>query len=557
MAVTRDVVADQAAVPEPGARDRSAGSLRRGVLLALLTPALVVAAFPPVGLWPAILVAFVPMLVAQHRVLPARWSGLGPAIGIGGMFGFHLSPGLVDGGLPALAVLWPVLMAALVAPLFWRSRRFHEATAYRWFLVSAPVAWVALDFLRSTANEVFAATFGYPAYALWDHPALLQPLSVVGINGLELLVLLLNWALAAAVLAGLDRRAGARGGPVLGGRRAVLGLVAVAVLVATWLGTSVALLEDPGPDVTVAAVQTGVDRDLDDSDERYRRDVAQTREAAAQGADLVVWNEKGLGFDPRPDGATGHTRPERTAELVALARETGVHLVIGFGFEDDEGRHHNEVTLLTPEGEFLGVYGKDHPGTFAGDFSDTGGTYPVYDTASGPISTIICYDLDFTDTARHMARVAPGSFATPSADVPSIGQIHYTHLVFRAIENRVAMVKADNEFDSADHRSVRARPAQGGDVRRWSAGHPRRRGAAGLGRVALGVAGGLGGLGLRRRSGRAGGRRVADPPTVRPDLTALHPVRHQPGEVLDELGAIGRSPNAMVSTDVTRLPTRT
>jgi apolipoprotein N-acyltransferase len=421
-----------------------------GVALSLLTPVLVAVAFPPMGIWPAILVAFVPMLVAQHRVLPERWSGLGPAIGLGGMFGFHLSPGLVDGGLPVLAVLWPVLVAALVAPLFWRSRRFHEATGYRWFLVSAPVAWVALDFLRASANEVLAATFGYPSYALWDHPALLQPLSVVGINGLELLVLLVNWAGASLALAAVDRRRAAdRGGPIVGLRRATIGGSIVAVLVVGWLVASVALLDDPAPTVTVAAVQTGVDRDADDSDERYRRDVEQTRVAAAQGAELVVWNEKGLGFDPRPDGATGHTRPERTAELVALARDTGVHLVIGFGFEDEEGRHHNEVTLLTPDGEFLGVYGKDHPGTFAGDFSDTGGTYPVYDTSLGPISTIICYDLDFTDTARHMARGGARLVATPSADVPSIGQVHFTHLVFRAIENRVAMVKADNEFDSA------------------------------------------------------------------------------------------------------------
>ena len=39
--------------------------------------------------------------------------------------------------------------------------------------------------------------------------------------------------------------------------------------------------------------------------------------------------------------------------------------------------------------------------------------------------------------------------ATPSADVPALAYVHYTHLVFRAIENRVSMVKADNEFNSA------------------------------------------------------------------------------------------------------------
>jgi apolipoprotein N-acyltransferase len=216
-------------------------------------------------------------------------------------------------------------------------------------------------------------------------------------------------------------------------------LAVVVVALVAWVGASVAMLEDPAPTVTVAAVQTGVDRDADASPLRYQRDIDQTRLAAQRGADLVVWNEKGLGFDPRRT---------HTAQLRALTAETGVHLVIGFGFDDARGRHHNEVTLLTPGGRFVGVYGKDHPGTFAGDFSDTRGSYPVYRTALGPISTIICYDLDFTDTARRMARGGARLVATPSADVPSIGQVHFTHMVFRAIENRVSMVKADNEFDS-------------------------------------------------------------------------------------------------------------
>jgi apolipoprotein N-acyltransferase len=416
--------------------------LRNGVLLALVTPLLIIAAFR-FGVWPLVWVAFVPMVVAQHRVLPARWSGLGPAIGIGGMFGFHLSPGLVDGGLPVLAVVWPALMALLIAPIVWRSRRFHEATAYRWFLLSAPIGWVALDFLRTRGNEVFAATFGYPAYAMWHHPALLQPVSVFGINGLELLIFLVNWALAGAAIAWLDRGRDAEaadgGRPVVSARQARRGLAVAGVALAAWMAGSLALLHDPVPTVTVAAVQTGVDRDEDASPVRYQRDIDQTRLAASQGAQLVVWNEKGLGFDPRK---------EHTAELKGLAAETGAHLVIGFGFDDAKGRHHNEVTLLTPDGRFVGVYGKDHPGTFAGDFSDTRGAYPVYETALGPISTIICYDLDFTDTARRMARGGARLVATPSADVPSIGEVHFTHMVFRAIENRVSMVKADNEFDS-------------------------------------------------------------------------------------------------------------
>jgi apolipoprotein N-acyltransferase len=438
MAVTDQPVAQEegtAGPPHVGAARRA---LLWGIVLSLLTPLLIIGAFQ-LGIWPLICVAFVPMLVAQHRVLPARWSGLGPAIGIGGMFGFHLSPGLVDGGLPVLAVVWPLLMAAVIAPLFWRSRRFHEATGYRWFLFSGPVAWVALDFLRSQGNAVLAATFGYPGYALWRHPALIQPVTVFGINGLELLLFLVNWALAGAVLAVIDQPSSERTGPRFGGRRASIGVGLAAVAVVAWVVGSVGLLAHPGPDVTVAAVQTGVDRDIERSPLRYERDIAQTRLAAAQGAQLIVWNEKGLAFDPRK---------EHTAELRQLAHDTGAYLAIGFGFKDSHGHRLNQVTVLRPDGRFLGPYGKNHPGTFAGDFSDTKGTYPVYETRLGRLATIICYDLDFTDTARRMARNGAQLVATPSADVPSIGKVHFTHLVFRAVEDRVAMVKADNEFDS-------------------------------------------------------------------------------------------------------------
>jgi len=109
----------------------------------------------------------------------------------------------------------------------------------------------------------------------------------------------------------------------------------------------------------------------------------------------------------------------------------------------------NEVTVLSPEGEFLGIYGKDHPVAWGGETSLTRGTYPVYDTSLGRLGTIICYDLDFTDTARKVAGNGAQFIAVPSFDWPEIAVKHYSHVVFRAVENRVALVKADVAFDSA------------------------------------------------------------------------------------------------------------
>jgi apolipoprotein N-acyltransferase len=414
------------------------------LLLAVLSGLLANAAFPPFGIWPLIVVAFVPMIVAQHRVMPPRWSGLAVGVGVGTYCCGQFTPGLSFAGQHVAIVfqLLPLYVVVLVTALAWRSRAFQERTAYRWFLVSAPVAWVGIDALRSLGNEALGGTFANPAYALFEHPLLLQPISVFGIWGLELLVLIVNWAAAAAVIAAIDHRVPREPTAARMSWKLVRRAAGVTVaLVVVWCVTSAALLRDPEPTVRVAAVQTGLGtRTAAQRAERFRRDIAQTRAAARAGARLVVWNEAGLRFDPK----TTHT-----AELRSLAKQTDAYLAIGYFVKTSRGRR-NEVTVLAPDGRFLGVYGKEHPGTFAGDYSDTGGTsFPVYHTDFGTIASIICYDLDFTDTARKVTRHGARLIAASSSDVTTLADTHYTHLVFRAIENRVSTVKADNRYDSA------------------------------------------------------------------------------------------------------------
>ena len=187
----------------------------------------------------------------------------------------------------------------------------------------------------------------------------------------------------------------------------------------------------------VATVQANT---VHDPEVELQRLMDGSRQAAAQGARLIVWREGGLKFDPQR---------ERTAELRQLAADLGVHIAIGYGLTEPNGLRRNEAVILAPDGTFHGPYGKDHPGRFAGDQSDTGGEYRVYDTPLGRLATIICYDLDFTDTAREMVRHGAEFIAVPSSDPPAIALTHYTHLVYRAIENRVSLAKADAMSDAA------------------------------------------------------------------------------------------------------------
>lgn len=259
---------------------------------------------------------------------------------------------------------------------------------------------------------------------------------------------MVNFVLAQAVLDLIPRRWQLDGAPARNPLRVRRWSLAAGIVVVAWTALSLGLYSTASTSalkVRVAAIQPNLPRaaHLDkETSQETRLDTLgiQTRDAAARGAQLIVWPELGLGFDPQT---------EHSAELRALAAETGAYIVIGYGLETGEG-FRNEATVLTPEGRFLGIYGKAHPVVFGGEpYGINAGTFPVYDTPLATLATIICYDLDFTDPSRKLAAQGAQVIGVPSLDFPGIAELHYTQMTFRAVENRVAMVKADTAHDSA------------------------------------------------------------------------------------------------------------
>jgi len=276
-------------------------------------------------------------------------------------------------------------------------------------------------------------TWGFVANTLYRQAWLIQPVSIFSIFGLGLLIMFVNYTVGLGVLHLFDRhwKLDAEVPPLADRFVRNWGFGVLAALVA-WVALSLALFRPPASaTVRVAALHydagvpwEGVDRFME-----------LTREAAEQGAQIVVWPEMAIQGDPQV---------VNTAEFRQLAAETETYLALGYFVPVDERVWRNEATLLAPSGDFLGTYGKDHPMTFAGESSPTRGTYPVYETPLGRMGTIICYDLDFTNTARRITRNGAQLILVPSHDWPEIATKHSTHLVFRAVENRVPMVKADS-----------------------------------------------------------------------------------------------------------------
>jgi apolipoprotein N-acyltransferase len=406
-----------------------------GVALAVGSGVLAAACAGPQRV-PLIWIAFAPAIVAQHRILPRRLSALGLAIAVAVYLQGYLGPLVAsvnrEGSLPLYYRYVAVFFGLLVLALGWRSRDFHERTGYRWFVLATPLTWAAIDFVRTLLPVQAGASGAFVANALYDHPLLIQPISIFTMHALNLLVLVTNWTAALGVIALIDRRWTVAPVMVLR-RRAILALTAVAVVLTGWVGLSAAMLRNPKPAVRVAAVQS-----VGRSPATIAQNIAMTKQAAADGAQLVVWHEAGWGSDPRPSGG---------GVLAQVARENHVYLVVGWYTEPASNRGYNEATVFAPDGHIIGTYGKMHPVTILGERSDENGMFPRMVTPFGRLGAIICADLDYTDSAQHWGSLGTGILAVPSNDVGV--KDHYTRIALRAVENRMSIVKADGGNDSA------------------------------------------------------------------------------------------------------------
>ena len=189
-----------------------------GLILAGLSAALLTLSFPPYGLWPLAWVGFVPMIVAQYRILPEPISSLASAVGIGGFFWGYF-------GAAFRGAVWymrwlPALIAIAVFFASSRDRRFHERTNYRFFLLQPAVVWVGIEFIRGSIPSV--GTWGVLAYSQYTVLPVVQWASIVGVYGVSLFIVMANYGLGRAVLLVLDRHPVYTAGSEPRGKRADL-----------------------------------------------------------------------------------------------------------------------------------------------------------------------------------------------------------------------------------------------------------------------------------------------------------------------------------------------
>lgn len=442
--------------------------------------------FPPHDLSALAWLALVPFLLAL------RGASVRVALGLGWLWSllaawsvgewmpgavetYYLQPRLV-GYLVFLAVA-----TLMVAP-------YHTAfaLAYRVIARSRPgvaqplvaaAAWAGAELLRGRLFTGTPLFIGNPwallGYSQGDLLPLLQVADLAGVYGVSFVVAAANAALAEALAAAWDARAGGdrlrRAGsaprivaPLLAGALPALAAVAYG---AWCLRTATA----PEARVRVAVVQGDVAVGALWRPEKHGENLdvylGLSAGPLARGAELVVWPESAATFFLEQEDAL-------RVRIAAALAPTDAELLLGAPRAGPEGRppFFNSVYLLAPDGRLVARYDKQLLVPFAEHFPFGGIDFlrrrfarvrefapgpasAALPTRAGPAGVLICNEAMLPEVAR--ARVAAGAawLVSPSNDswVPSaeFAELQFDVVRMRAVEQRRFLVRASTSGPSA------------------------------------------------------------------------------------------------------------
>jgi apolipoprotein N-acyltransferase len=246
-----------------------------------------------------------------------------------------------------------------------------------------------------------------------------------------------------------------RRGPTRG--TSARGPVAVALGTATLVAVGVAagLSVDRGGDrsAVVAAVQPGYDTAEEDRWQTRHfepgsygaaaadliRDLSPlTREAAAAGAEIVVWPEAAIWVDPAA-GQAG-------SELRRLASESGTAIVVPYFLREPR---QGQTTVVLPDGTFTATQAKQRPMWFLGENGDNRAAPEPVSVAGLRTGTMLGVDNQGPRVARSLAGERAELIVSATHDWEQLAGPQRAFAAVNAAATGTPLVRADWRYGSA------------------------------------------------------------------------------------------------------------
>lgn len=340
--------------------------------------------------------------------------------------------------------------------IFFREKGIRE-------IISAPLLWTCLEYGKS---HLFT---GFPwenlAYSQYLNASLIQIADVTGIYGITFWVVIINCVLYDLIFVNTKKK------------RVLFEVVIGCVLVVLFLfyGTlRVDNLKETIKNVRsskVALIQGNINQGVK-WDAKYQRKTLDiyrdlSLEALQTKPELIVWPETATPFFFQNGG-------DKQREVLGIAVKSNAYLLFGspgFVKEGEKTNFLNSAYLTSPVGNVVGKYDKVHLVPYGeyvplhclfpfleklvvgvGDFHSGKGHYPLLMDRE-KIGVLICFEGIFPEISREYRRRGVSLLVNITNDAwfgrTSAPYQHLSMTVFRAVENRIWIVRAANTGISA------------------------------------------------------------------------------------------------------------
>jgi len=427
------------------------------MFLAILSGILLILIFPNANLEFLAWFALVPLF------LSIRNKGLKSAFGLGLLTGLISFLGIVY-WIKILSPLIALLVLAFYLALYIAFFCFLLTVINRklksdiWYLISAPILWVSVEYLRSSFPSGFPwALLGHSQYL---NTPLIQISEFTGVYGVSFLIVLVNVTIAHLIT---DHRS-----PITVLRK-ILPVVIVVVIVGVCFVYGKLILRNAHLIPRNSELKVGIVQGNVDLEEKWRGfhekvldiHIRLTEEVAKEEPELIVWSETATASCLKHDG-------EDLIRLSNLAKRLKTHLLIGSLDLAPEDNYYNSAFLISPQGNITYQYNKIHLVPFGeviplrrqipflarlvermggGGFSP-GEKLTIFNLNGERFGVLICYEGVFDNLVRKFVKNGADFIINITNDAwyerTSAPYQHFSSSIFRAIENRVPVVRAAN-----------------------------------------------------------------------------------------------------------------
>ena len=330
-------------------------------------------------------------------------------------------------------------------------------------IFSAPPLWTLLEYGRSHLFTGFPwENLGYSQYL---HHSVIQIADITGVYGITFTIVMANVVLFNVVSNGLTHRHY---------RKQLLALTVLILAIYSYGQYRTAQIGESlktAPRQKVSLIQGNIDQNIK-WDPYYQKNTieiyrALSMEAAPSGKGLIVWPETAAPYYFQKNNTMD-------ALVVGVARTTGSSLLFGSPSYEAVGgalQYTNSAFLVLPDGTVSGKYDKVHLVPYGeyvplrkvfpfigklvegvGDFR-AGNEYAPLVMDGHRLGVLICYEGIFPESSRKYKENGANLLVNITNDAwfgeTSAPYQHLSMTVFRAIENRLFLVRAANTGISA------------------------------------------------------------------------------------------------------------